>query len=116
MDRQQQLPFGEFEVDEGRYDLNPGIADKNIERAECLDHLCGAGLHLLFVGDIHRNAEGALSSGINLASRCIGCLLIEICNCDLRTLAGKNNGDVLAYPTGSAGNDGNLVVEAHVEE
>jgi hypothetical protein len=67
----------------------------------------------LFVGDIHRHADGALSAGINLASRCIGCFLIEICNRDLRTLAGKNSGDVLSYPTGSAGNDGNLVVEAH---
>ena len=52
-------------------------------------------------------------SGINLASRLIGCLLIEICNRDLRTLAGKNNGDVLAYPTSGAGDDGNLVIEAH---
>ena len=63
MNRQQQLPFGELEVDERRYDLNPGIADKNIERAECLDHPSGASLYLLFVGDIHRHADGALSVG-----------------------------------------------------
>ena len=46
MDRQQLLPFGEFEVDERRDDLDAGIADQNVERAECRDHLGGAGLHL----------------------------------------------------------------------
>jgi hypothetical protein len=70
-------------------------------------------LYLLFVGDIHRDAYGALPAGINLTSRCISRLLIEICNRDLCTLAGKNNRDVLAYPTGSTGDDGNLVLEAH---
>ena len=43
----QLLPFGEFEVDERRYDLDAGIADQNIECAERLDHLGGARFDLL---------------------------------------------------------------------
>src|SRR5262245_26033223 len=114
MDRQQFLPLGELEFDQRRDDLNAGVADKNIERAECIDHPGGASLHLLLIGDIHRHADGALSAGIDLTSRCISGFLIEICNRDLRTLAGKNNRDVLAYPTGSAGDDGDLILEMHV--
>ena len=113
MDRQQFLPLGELEFDQRRDDLNAGVADKNIERAECLDHPNGAGLHLMLVGDIHRHANGALSAGIDLVSRCISRALIEICNRDFRTLASKNNRDVLAYPAGSAGNNGNLVLATH---
>src|SRR5262249_6612547 len=114
MDRQQLLPLGELEIDQRGNDLNAGIADKNIERAECFDHSCGACLHLPFVTNIHTHADGALSARINLASRRISRVLIKICNRDLRTLASKNNGDVLAYPTGSTGDDGNFVLETHV--
>src|SRR5262249_56894127 len=113
LDPQQLLPLGEPEFHHRRDVLNAGVAEKNIKRAERLDSPGGASLHLLFVGDIHRHADGALSAGIDLTSRFISRLLIEICNRDLRTLAGKNNGDVLADPTGCAGDNGYLVLETH---
>src|SRR5262249_46560003 len=101
-------------IDQRRDDLNAGVADENVERAECLNHPNGPAPHPPSASDTHPNADAALPAGIDLASRCISRFLIEICNRDLRTLAGKNNGDVLAYPTGSAGDDGNLILETHV--
>ena len=67
----------------------------------------------VFVGDVHGDADGALAAGIDLARGGIGRLLIEVGDRDFRTLAGENDGDLLADAAGRAGDDGDLVLETH---
>ena len=113
MNCHQPLPFGEFEIDDGRHDLDAGIADEDIEGAECLDHLGGSVVHLLLVGDVHRDADGALAGGVDLARGGIGRLLIEVGDGDLCAFARENDGDLLADAAGRARDDGDLVLQTH---
>ena len=113
MDRQQLLPFGEFEVDERRDDLDAGIADQNVKRAEGLDHFGGADVHLFFVGDIHGDADGTLAARIDLPGSGIGRLLTEVGDGDLGAFSGEQDGDFLADSTGRTGDDRDFVLETH---
>ena len=82
------LPLGEFEVDQRCDDLDAGIADQNVERAEGRDHLGGADVDLLLVGDVHGDADDTLAARINLAGGGIGRRLIEVGDGDLGAFAG----------------------------
>jgi hypothetical protein len=113
MDRQQPLPFGELEIDEGRNDLDAGIAHEDIECAEGLYDLGRSVFHLLLIGDVHRDAVGTLACGIDLPRSGIGCLLIEVRNGDLGALVREDDGDFLSDAAGRASDNGDLVSQTH---
>ncbi len=113
MDRQKQLPLGKIEVDQRRDDLDSGIADQDVQRAERLDNLGGAGIHLAFVRHVHDDADGALAGRVELPGGGLGRLLVEIGNGDLRALADENGGDLLADAARRTGDDRDFVFQAH---
>ena len=113
MDREQLLPFGEFEIDDRRDDLDAGIADQHVDAAERLDDLGGAGVHLLFVGDVHGDADRALAARVDLLRGGIGRLLVEVGDDDLGAFAREHDGDFLADAARGTGDDGNLVLQTH---
>ena len=113
MDRQQLLPFGEFELDDGCHDLDAGVADEDIQRAKRLDDFRGARLHLCFVADIHCHADRPLAVRIDLARGGIGRLLVQIGDGDPGPFAGKDDGDLPADSAGCAGDDGDFVLQTH---
>ena len=68
MDRHELSPLRELELDDRRHDLDPGIADEDVEAPEGLDHLRNAGLDLILAGDVHGDAECALSARVDVAA------------------------------------------------
>jgi len=114
MDREQFLPLGEFELDERCDDLDAGVADQqHVERAERRDDLFGPCADRGLVGDVHRNADGALAGRIDLARGGFGGREIEIGDRDFRALAGVDDRDHLADAACGAGDQGHLVFETH---
>jgi hypothetical protein len=72
-----------------RNDLDAGIADEYVKSVEFLDYLGCTGIHLLFVGNIHGNPDGAIPGGVDLSGGGIGRLLIEVGDAYLRAFARK---------------------------
>src|SRR5262249_50303277 len=102
-----------LEVDQRRDDLNTGVADQNVERAERLDDGGDTRLHLVLGGDVHGDADGALTARVDLPRGGVGRLLIEVGDRNLRPFARADEGDLLADAAGRSRNYGNLILQTH---
>ena len=69
MDGEQLLPVGEGEVLDRVHDLDAGIGDEDIDRAERLDRARDAVIDLVFLGDVHADADGLLGAAKLLGGR-----------------------------------------------
>src|SRR5262249_19821523 len=69
-------------------------------------------LHLILVGDVHGDADGALAARVDLAGGGFSRPLIEVGNRNPRAFAREEEGDLLADAAGRAGDHGNLVRKA----
>ena len=101
-----------FELIERRHNLNAGVANQNVEPIECLDGFGHAGLDLVFLGDVHRNAD-RFSCAAEGCGRGVGARLIQIGDDHLRTLSHEEGRDFLADAARGACYDGDFVFETH---
>src|SRR5262245_26842917 len=115
MNGQHLFPLREVKFDDGCNDLNARIADEDVQSAESLDHLGGAGFDLSFVGHIHGNADSAVATRIDLSSSLARSLGIEVSDGDMRTFAEENIGNLPADPACSSSDECDLLVETHVD-
>src|SRR5262245_36986249 len=113
MNGEHPFPFREVELHDGCDDLNSGIADKDVESAESLDHLGSAGVDLSFIGHIHGNADSAFAARIDLPSSLARSLGIEVSNGNVRTFTERDIGDLPANATCSPSDKCDLLVETH---
>jgi hypothetical protein len=113
MDRQQLLPLGELEIDDWRHDLNPGIADENVETPQGGHDLSRTRVNLLLVGHVHADADRQATSGIDLGRSRNRRLQIEICDGDLGATLREDPSNVFAYSARRPCDQGNLVVKSH---
>ena len=111
MDGQQLPPFAEVELLDRRYRLNAGIGNQDVHLAQQRDGLGKAGLDLCLVGNVDRNADGALAA--EFLGHLISALLIVVGDHDLGTFADEEPGNLLADAASRTGHDGNLVLETH---
>ena len=118
MDRQQLLPVGEGEVDQGLHDLDAGVADQHVDAA-VLGHGVGhAFFDLGLVDDVHRNGKGvaappfARTECLDLGRGLVGSVEIEVGNHRDAAFGGEAQRDFLADTAGGAGDDGNSSLEA----
>jgi len=109
MDRQHPLPLAKIEVHDRSHNLNPSVADKNIEPAECFDGLGDTSLDLFFAGYIHRYADSSLAAWVDFLCGCVGSSLIQVGDCNFRPLARKKDRYLLADPARGTSDDGNFV-------
>ena len=68
MDRQHLLPVGEAELLDRMDDLDAGVADQDVDAAECRNGFRDAGVDRRLVRDVHCDADGA-SVAADLACR-----------------------------------------------
>ena len=115
MDCQQSFPFGEWELVQGGDDLNPRVADENVDSPESRDDGGHAGIDVRFARDVHGNGNGPLSGAIQLVGCRMGCRRVEIGDGHLCARLGKRPGDLLADAAGCAGHDGDFVFEVHTK-
>src|SRR5262249_27063577 len=101
------------EVDQRRDDLNAGVADQNVERAERLDDGGDTRLHLVLGGDVHGDADGVLAARVDLPRGGVGRLLVEVGDRNPCPFAREGEGDLLADTAGRASNHGNLILQTH---
>jgi hypothetical protein len=89
------------------------FADQDVEAAEGRDRLRRAGLDLIFVADVHRDAERSLPRRIDLARGRLGCVQVEIGDRDFCAFAREEERDLLADAARGAGDDCDLILQAH---
>ena len=112
MDGQQLLPVGEGELLDRVHDLDAGIGDEDIDRAERLDRARDAVIDLVFLGHVHADADGSLGAAELLGGR-HGAILVEIGNHHAAARLDIALGDFMADAARGAGDEGNLAVELH---
>ena len=110
MDGQDLLPVGKGKVLDRMHDLDAGIGDENVDRAEGLTALLDAGVHLLFVGDVHGDGDGRLAVA-ELAWPPPSRLEVEIGDHHAAARLDIALGNVVADAARSAGDEGNFAVE-----
>ena len=112
MDGQHLLPIGEGKLLDRMHDLDAGIGDEDVDPAEGRDGLLDAGIDLLFVGDVHGDANSRLGVA-ELLSRVGRAVAFEVG--DRHAAAGLDValGDRMADAAGGAGDEGNFAVEFH---
>jgi len=66
MDCEHLLPFAKRKLVDRLHDLNTGIADENVDRAEALKGCSNANFDSRFIADIHCDCHGATAGAINL--------------------------------------------------
>jgi len=108
MDGEKLPPFGEIKLIDRRDRLNPGVGNKNIQPAECIDRFCHAIRRLRFIGDVNGNAEGTLGAAKFGGDR-LRAFLVEVGDHDFGAFACEQRRNSLADAAGRSGNDGDFV-------
>jgi hypothetical protein len=78
-------------------------------------HLFDRGVDLVFVGHVHRHADGLRARGLEFGGGGVGRFLVQVGNDDLGAFLCEEDGDFLADAAGRAGDVGDLVLELHGE-
>src|SRR3954452_997576 len=113
MDGKHLLPAAEVELVDRLDDLNAGIAHQHIDPTKCIGDLGEPGIDLPLVGDVHGNAHGLTPGGLELRRSGVRTLLVEVGDDHLGSLAGVNQGDLLADAAGGTRNQSDLTLQAH---
>jgi hypothetical protein len=112
VDCEQPLPVGESKIDDRADDLNAGVTNQHVDPAVFCHGVGDAFLHSGLVGHVHCDREGIAAFAPNLLGRRFGGIEIEIGNHGDAALGRKTQRNVLADPTGGAGDDRNLSVKS----
>ena len=113
VDRQHLLPVGEREILQRVHDLDAGIADKDVDAAECGDRRRHARVDRFLAGDVHRDPDGLPAGGTDVGGDNVRGVEVEIGDRDARALAGERHRDGLAEAARGPGDDRGFALQFH---
>src|SRR6516165_8760278 len=113
MDGHHLLPVRERKAFDRMHDLDTGVADEDIHTTVGGSHFFHALLHLSLVGYIHCDGH-RLALGLDdfLRDRS-GRRFVQVSDRDLAAFPREGERDLFAYAACGAGDNGNLVLQAH---
>jgi hypothetical protein len=115
MDGDQLLPIAVFELLDRGHDLDPRVRNQHVDAAEPLGHVVDSAVDLRLVGDVHRHTDRACARAVELPRGRLSAVQVDIGDGDLGAVVMELSGDFLADAAGGAGDDGDLVLQAHAK-
>ena len=105
------FPVGERVAHERIDDLDAGVRDEDVDRAEFFGHAVDAAVHGLFIGHVHTQANG-LAAGIgDFLGDGLGAVFVQVNDGDGRARTGEREGDLLADAAGGTRDDGDFAFQ-----
>src|ERR1700693_1403529 len=108
------LPISKLELFERRNHLIAGVADQDVDTAECPDHSSHRGIDLFFTAYIDPQCDRCRPVLYEFPSRLIGADSIQIDHRQFGPGASESARDLATNAACRAGHDGHLVFEAHL--
>ena len=95
------------------HDLDPGIADQDVDATELVDRGLHRGINLVFAGHVDGYADCLRPVLAQFHGRRIGGVLVQVGDDDVSAFARKHDGDFAADAARGAGDECDFVFQLH---